>query len=122
MRLRVCAFVILIFLVIVLFPTLGQSSQQVVVAFSEFPPYKMMVDDRPAGIDVEILKEVAKRMDLALSFKQATFEECMRMMQRKFLHIPSRRWTTFSAKAAMYTQVLILDHYPFGLFQCLRNK
>jgi polar amino acid transport system substrate-binding protein len=82
MRLRVCAFVILIFLVIVLFPTLGQSSQQVVVAFSEFPPYKMMVDDRPAGIDVEILKEVAKRMDLALSFKQATFEECMRMMQR----------------------------------------
>jgi polar amino acid transport system substrate-binding protein len=61
---------------------LGQSSQQVVVAFSEFPPYKMIVDGSHAGIDVEILKEIAKRMDLTLSFKHATFEECLRMMQR----------------------------------------
>lgn len=82
MRSRFYAFVILILLVIVLFPILGQSSQQVVVAFSEFPPFKMMFDSRHTGIDVEILNEIAKRMDLTLSFKDATFEECLRMMQR----------------------------------------
>ena len=85
MKTRFCAFSVLLLLVIVLtllFPILGQSSQQVVVAFSEFPPYKMIVDGSHAGIDVEILREIAKRMDITLSFKDATFEECLRMMQR----------------------------------------
>lgn len=85
MKSRFCIFAGLLPLVIVmtfLFPILGQSSQQVVVAFSEFPPYKMIVDGSHAGIDVEMLREIAKRMDLTLSFKDATFEECLRMMQR----------------------------------------
>ena len=82
MRFRLCNFIVYTFLVIVLFPSFGQSGQQVVTAFSEFPPYKMIVDGKQAGIDVDILTEIAKRMDLTLSFKEGAFEDCLRMMER----------------------------------------
>ena len=82
MRFRPYIFIMYTFLMIVLFPSLGQSGQQVVTAFSEYPPYKMIVDGKQRGIDVEILTEIAKRMDLTLSFKEGTFEDCLRMMER----------------------------------------
>jgi len=82
MKLRQCVFIVYAFLAIILFPSIGQSGQQVVTAFSEFPPFKMVVDGKQTGIDVEILTEIAKRMDLTLSFKTGTFENCLRMMER----------------------------------------
>lgn len=80
MRLRRC-IVWYTFLAVVLLPSIGKSAQQVVTAFSEFPPYKMVVDGKKTGIDVEILMEIAKRMDLTVSLKEGTFEECLRMME-----------------------------------------
>jgi polar amino acid transport system substrate-binding protein len=82
MKLRQCVFIVYAFLAIILFPSIGQSGQQVVTAFSEFPPFKMIVDGKQTGIDVEILTEIAKRMDLTLSFKDGTFKDCLRMMER----------------------------------------
>ena len=69
-------------LVLCLFPAYVQSAQTVVVAFSEFPPYKMMVDGKPTGIDVDILQEIGKQMDLTLKYKYGTLEECLAMMRQ----------------------------------------
>ena len=52
----------------------------IVVAFSEFPPYKMLDEGQVGGIDVDILMEIAGRMNRTLSFQQCTFEDCLDMM------------------------------------------
>jgi len=82
MRLRLYTYIVYTFLIIVVFPSLGQSGQLVAIAFSEFPPYKMIVDGKQTGIDAEILTEIAKRMDLTFYFNNGTFEDCLRMMER----------------------------------------
>jgi polar amino acid transport system substrate-binding protein len=65
-----------------LLPTGGQCEQKATVAFSEFPPFKIIDNGKYTGIDVDILMEIAKRMELKLAFKDGTFEDCLRMMQR----------------------------------------
>ena len=65
-----------------LLPAVGQCEQKATVAFSEFPPFKMMIKGKHTGIDVDILMEIAKRMDLTLAFKKGTFEDCLEMMKR----------------------------------------
>lgn len=82
MRIRFSVTVIVLILGALLFPVSGQCGQKVVVAFSEYPPYKIVTEGKPTGIDVEILTEIAKRMDLELSFKNGTFKECLGMMER----------------------------------------
>ena len=68
-------------LVLLLSPSLSQSTQTVVVAFSEFPPYKMVVDGKTRGIDVDILREIGKQMDFTLDFKTGTLEDCLGMIK-----------------------------------------
>ena len=69
-------------LILLISSGLAQSSQVVVVAFSEFPPYKMIVDGKRTGIDVDILQEIAKRMEFKLDYKNGTLEECLGMMKK----------------------------------------
>ncbi len=57
-----------------------RSQSTIVVAFSEFPPYKVIEEGQVGGIDVEILREIAERMGRTLTFKQGTFEDCLEMM------------------------------------------
>ena len=57
-----------------------RAQSTIVVAFSEFPPYKVVEEGQVGGIDVEILKEIAARMGRTLPFKQGTFEDCLEMM------------------------------------------
>ncbi len=57
-----------------------RSQQTIVVAFSEFPPFKMLDEDQVGGIDVEVLREIASRMGRSLTFKRGTFEDCLAMM------------------------------------------
>jgi hypothetical protein len=57
MKLKIHGHVLWIAFVMLLTPYLAQSAQTVVVAFSEFPPYKMIVDGKHKGIDVDILDE-----------------------------------------------------------------
>ena len=71
-------------LVATAFPLPSQTldGETVTVAFSEFPPYKMVVGERYAGIDTDLLREVARQMDLKLAFKHGTFEECLEMLRQ----------------------------------------
>lgn len=82
MRLKIYRHVLWMALVMLFSPNLTQSAQTVVVAFSEFPPYKMIVDGKHKGIDVDILHEIGKQMDFTLEFRNGTFEECLGMMRQ----------------------------------------
>ena len=82
MRLKIYRHVLWMALVMLLSPNLAQSAQTVVVAFSEFPPYKMIVDGKHKGIDMDILHEIGKQMDFTLEFRNGTFEECLGMMRQ----------------------------------------
>ena len=63
-------------------PTVATGQPTIVVAFSEFPPYKVLDEGQVGGIDVEILYEIAGRMNRGLTFKQGTFEDCLEMMAK----------------------------------------
>ena len=63
-------------------PVAALGQQTIVVAFSEFPPYKILEEGQVRGVDVDILGEIAVRMKRSLTFKQGTFEECLEMMAR----------------------------------------
>lgn len=82
MRIRFSITSIVLVLGALLLPVSGQCGQKVVVAFSEYPPYKIITQGKRTGIDIEILTEIAKRMDLELTFKNCTFKECLAMMER----------------------------------------
>ena len=63
-------------------PSQTHGGETVTVAFSEFPPYKVVKGEQYAGIDTDLLREVAKRLNLNLAFKHGTFEECLEMMRQ----------------------------------------
>lgn len=73
--------VLLALLVFVLWPSALRAGD-VVVAFSSFPPFKLIVQDQPMGIDAEIVAAVAKRMRLTPIFRKGSLEECLTMMRR----------------------------------------
>lgn len=75
-------FILSAALLLSILPNCAHGAQTLVVAFSQFPPYKMLVDGKAAGIDLDILKEIGSRMDFAISVKNGTFEECLGMMKR----------------------------------------
>ena len=60
MGLKIYRHVLWVALVLFLSSSLAYSAQTVVVAFSEFPPYKMIVDGKHTGIDLDILQEIGK--------------------------------------------------------------
>ena len=82
MGIKIYQYVLWSALVLLLSPSLAQSEQTVVVAFSEFPPYKMIVDGKHTGIDVDILQEISKEMNFTLKFKNGTLEECLEMISQ----------------------------------------
>ncbi len=82
MGLKIYRSVLWTALVLLLSPALVQAQQTVVVAFSEYPPYKMIVDGKHTGIDIDILQEIGKQMDLTFEFKNGTLEECLEMIKQ----------------------------------------
>ena len=63
-------------------PAAAQNKGAIIVAFSEFPPYKIGGEKDVGGIDIEILEKIATRMDRSLTFKKGTFEDCLKMMEQ----------------------------------------
>lgn len=63
-------------------PAAAQNKGTINVAFSEFPPYKIAEKKDVSGIDIEILEEIATRMDRSLTFKRGTFEDCLKLMEQ----------------------------------------
>ena len=75
-------FILGIVLLLFILPNQAQGAQTLVVAISEFPPYKIVVDGKATGIDLDILQEIGSRMGFSVSVKIGTFEDCLAMMKR----------------------------------------
>lgn len=82
MKRKMYQFVFGIAFLLFILPAQVQGRQTLVVAVSEFPPYKIIVDGKASGIDLDILREIGSRMDFSISVKIGTFEDCLAMMKR----------------------------------------
>ncbi len=70
----------LILVVLLCSPALAKD--KMVMAFSEFPPFKIVHDGVYMGVDVDLSRLIAERMGLELEIKQGTFAECMDMLRK----------------------------------------
>ena len=52
-----------------------------IVADNDFAPYSMMIEGQPAGIDVEVLTEAARRADIDLNIVLKPWEELVSMVK-----------------------------------------
>ncbi|MCE2595723.1 transporter substrate-binding domain-containing protein [Motilimonas cestriensis] len=66
--------------VLLLFPVSSQS-KELVYAVTHFPPWVSIQDSEYSGIDVELVKELAQRLGLTLTFYQCPWQRCLNMME-----------------------------------------
>jgi polar amino acid transport system substrate-binding protein len=66
---------------LLLWPSAARAAD-LVVAYSSFPPFKLIVQGQPMGIDAEIVALVARRMNLTPIFRKGSLEECLTMVRR----------------------------------------
>ncbi len=59
-----------------------EGSGSMVMAFSEFPPFKMVLDGTPTGIDVDLAVMIAQRMGLTLEIRKCTFADCLELLRQ----------------------------------------
>lgn len=76
-----CAAAIAIALALPVDRAAAQDQDVLIVALSPLPPWKMMLDTGPTGIDVDILHEAAARMRVGLEFRVADFSTCQNWMR-----------------------------------------
>ena len=57
-------------------------SQELVVAFSERPPWKITKNGKPAGIEVDIIEAAARHLGITLRYQQNTFTNCLKLMRQ----------------------------------------
>ncbi|MEH6346988.1 MAG: transporter substrate-binding domain-containing protein [Bermanella sp.] len=67
---------------------------EITVAMSHFPPRKIVVEEKVSGIDADILREVARRMDMDIKFVSCPWLRCQRLvMDGKVDFMTSAVWT-----------------------------
>lgn len=70
-------------LVLVLASVAAEADQTLLfVADRDFSPYSSMVEGQPAGIDVDVLMEAAKRADVSLKVELKPWEELISMVEK----------------------------------------
>lgn len=77
-----CALIMTTLLALPCTPAIAQDQDVLIVALSSLPPWKMVLESRPAGIDVDILNEAAARMRIGLEFRPANFGTCLTWMKK----------------------------------------
>lgn len=87
------------------------------VADVDFAPYSMLVEGQPAGIDVDVIAEAAKRAGLTIDLKFYPFEVMTEMIEAgtcdgafSFFHSPDRERT------AMFMDVVPVHYSDYVLF------
>lgn len=70
----VCALVAGAFLALACaLPNRALAREGLVVGFSDFPPFRLVVDGQAAGIDAEIVRRAARLMGTTVAFRKGTF-------------------------------------------------
>lgn len=63
-------------------PAVADPRPTLTVALHQRPPWRQLVDTRPAGADVDILAALADELGFDLEYKVDTLTRCLRMMRR----------------------------------------
>ncbi|HEX2974963.1 MAG TPA: transporter substrate-binding domain-containing protein [Bacteroidales bacterium] len=56
-------------------------NQRLIFAFSEFGPFKFMKDNHPNGLDVQLLREIARKLNMRMEFVECSFARCMEFLK-----------------------------------------
>lgn len=64
------------------------------VAYTVFPPYRMMVKGMPSGMEAELLQMIAERMKLKITFVEANFQRSLLMLKNGEVDIMSGLYKT----------------------------
>jgi len=87
-QLNACIFIAMTFLSSILW------ADEFSVAMSHFPPRKIMLEDKVSGIDADILREVARRLDMKIKFVPCPWMRCQRLVKEgKVDFMTSAVWT-----------------------------
>ncbi|WP_163830857.1 substrate-binding periplasmic protein [Spartinivicinus ruber] len=78
-----------VFLNLIIVITLSYSawSKELVVATSEFSPWKIVEKGELKGIDGELIKELAHRLDLKVKYTECPFKRCLALMESGLVDI-----------------------------------
>lgn len=105
------------------------------VANIDFAPYSMITQGKPAGIDVDVINEAAKRAGLAIEIEFKPWNELVSMVEKgecdaafSFFRSPERERTAIFAEAVpvhysdyvLFTR--ISDKFPFQTYDDLSGK
>lgn len=113
MRSILLAFV----LILSMLATSALAKAPLFIADIDFAPYSMLVQGEPAGIDVDLISEAAKRADLTLDLKFRPWDELVKMVDDgtcdgafSFFHSPDRE------RAAMFMDAVPVHYSDYVLF------
>ncbi|MDM8550507.1 transporter substrate-binding domain-containing protein [Desulfobacterales bacterium HSG2] len=60
---------------------LNAVAEEFVIAFAEWPPYTMMENKQPSGIDIEIGRELCKRVGIKPKFRMLPWQRALKYMK-----------------------------------------
>lgn len=87
------------------------------IADIDFAPYSMLTNGQPAGIDVDVIAEAAKRANLTLDLKFRPWDELVKMVDDgtcdgafSFFHSPDRE------RSAMFMDAVPVHYSDYVLF------
>lgn len=103
---------LLFLFILILSPVQAQSDPlEIHVTTDEWPPFRMIKDDKYTGIDFDLLREVAKRMDRKLVLKQHPWSRGLTNMKQGHVDL-------MSGLAKTEQRALFLDYTSDSYFKC----
>ncbi|WP_419786091.1 substrate-binding periplasmic protein [Pseudodesulfovibrio sp.] len=105
------------------------------IADADFAPYSMLVDGKPAGIDVEELQAAADKAGIAIEIELKPFDQISGMLKNgtcdgafALFRTPQREtYALFQEGTPLHTSDFVLftkvgDTFPFGSYDDLKGK
>lgn len=133
---RTIASIICVFTILIV-PLAATAAERplVFVADVDFAPYSMLIDGRPAGIDVEVLTEAARRAGLKVDIQFRQWDRLVKMVEKGecdgalslFKNSDRERYAMFmEGKPIHYSDYVLFTRvgakFPFGSYADLKGK
>ena len=103
------------------------SGQEVKFALNHWPPYSISDDGQLGGIDLDVGREIARRMEFTLSVRKCPFKRCLTEMEKGVLDLQSgiarneERAQYMSYAEQPYHQVSVVFHVRKGESERLKT-
>lgn len=102
MKLSIKEFILLVFAFTLPIKFALSNDSELIYANESFPPWFIQEKDGYHGIDVEILQELARRLDLKLIVNECPWKRCLTQMQKGQIDILSSLFKTSEREAYMH--------------------